>query len=69
MTLISSSAHRAPRNRAFLKTLRHHLAVWQQRRALRQLDDTRLQDLGLTRAEAEAEAKRPFWDAPETWRI
>ncbi|MEP4197594.1 MAG: DUF1127 domain-containing protein [Aliishimia sp.] len=39
-----------------------------QRAALRRLDDAALFDLGLTRADAEAEASRPFWDVPDTWR-
>ena len=34
------------------------------RRKLAMLDETRLADLGLTRAEAEIEAGRPFW----SWR-
>jgi uncharacterized protein YjiS (DUF1127 family) len=32
-----------------------------QRRALAELDDDRLRDIGLTRAEAQVEAARPFW--------
>ena len=32
-----------------------------QRRALAVLDDKRLRDIGRTRAEAEAEAGKPFW--------
>ncbi|PKQ13152.1 MAG: hypothetical protein CVT70_05355 [Alphaproteobacteria bacterium HGW-Alphaproteobacteria-1] len=40
------------------------IAVWQQRRALARLGDAALADLGLTRAEAEHEAGRPFWDLP-----
>jgi uncharacterized protein YjiS (DUF1127 family) len=32
-----------------------------QRRALAELDDYRLRDIGLTRAEARIEAARPFW--------
>jgi uncharacterized protein YjiS (DUF1127 family) len=32
-----------------------------QRRALAELDDARLRDIGLTRAEAQVEAARPFW--------
>ena len=39
-----------------------------QRRALAKLDDGALNDMGLTRAEAEAEANRPFWDVPNHWR-
>jgi len=33
-----------------------------QRRDLAQLSDASLADLGLSRAEALAEARRPFWD-------
>jgi uncharacterized protein YjiS (DUF1127 family) len=32
-----------------------------QRRALAELDDARLRDIGVTRAEAQAEAAMPFW--------
>lgn len=39
-------------------------ALFRQRRQLRQLDDHRLSDIGLTRAEAEAEARRPAWAMP-----
>lgn len=34
-----------------------------QRRQLTQLDDDRLNDLGITYAEAMAEAAKPFWQA------
>lgn len=39
-----------------------------QRRALARLDDRLLADVGLTRAQALAEAERPAWDAPQHWR-
>ncbi|PCH69494.1 MAG: hypothetical protein COC12_09220 [Rhodobacteraceae bacterium] len=42
-------------------------AVWTQRKALKSLDSAALQDIGVTRAQAQAEAKRPVWDAPESW--
>jgi uncharacterized protein YjiS (DUF1127 family) len=32
-----------------------------QRRALLDLDDDRLRDIGLSRSEARAEAEKPFW--------
>ncbi|MEP2784046.1 MAG: DUF1127 domain-containing protein [Pseudoruegeria sp.] len=38
--------------------------VWQQRRALRGLEDTQLKDLGLTRSLAHEESQRPLWDLP-----
>jgi uncharacterized protein YjiS (DUF1127 family) len=38
------------------------LEMYRQRRALARLDDHALQDIGITRKEALAEAKRPIWD-------
>ncbi|MFV0512172.1 MAG: DUF1127 domain-containing protein [Jhaorihella sp.] len=63
------TARRSPRPALFplwsgLKTLH---AVWRQRQSLRNLDDRALADIGVTRAEAMAEATRPLWDAPQTW--
>jgi uncharacterized protein YjiS (DUF1127 family) len=43
------------------------MALNRQRARLAQLDDAQLRDIGLTRAEADAEANRPFWDAPAHW--
>jgi uncharacterized protein YjiS (DUF1127 family) len=43
--------------------------VARQRRALLALDERLLKDIGITRADAELEASRPFWDpAQERWR-
>ncbi|MEM1345350.1 MAG: DUF1127 domain-containing protein [Pseudomonadota bacterium] len=42
------------------------LAVWRERRALAALPTERLDDLGLTRAEAAREAARAPWDLPGT---
>jgi len=43
------------------------LSRWQRRsearRQLRQLDDHQLADVGLTRGDLEAEARKPFWTA------
>jgi uncharacterized protein YjiS (DUF1127 family) len=57
----SYPARRAP------KGLFAYLALRRQRRALAEMDDRQLQDLGLTRAEALQEANRPLWDAPAHW--
>lgn len=38
-----------------------------QRRHLARLDDHLLRDIGLSRAEASAEASRMIWDAPAHW--
>jgi uncharacterized protein YjiS (DUF1127 family) len=50
-----------------LTRIRHMNDVIRSRRALRRLDDHTLRDIGLTRPEAEAEAKRARWDAPQHW--
>lgn len=39
------------------------------RAALRRLAPHLLRDIGLSEAEAEAEARRPVWDAAPHWRI
>jgi hypothetical protein len=41
--------------------------AWRQRLHLRELDDRMLDDIGVTRSQAEAEADRPFWDVPSYW--
>jgi uncharacterized protein YjiS (DUF1127 family) len=43
---------------AMFRTLR-------ERRQLMQLDGRALQDIGVSRAEAEGEWSRPFWDLPK----
>lgn len=47
--------------------LRRSLALWRQRRALAQLDDDALHDIGVSRAEARREARRPVWEVPDYW--
>jgi uncharacterized protein YjiS (DUF1127 family) len=45
---------------AVARLLRWHELV-RQRRSLLTLDERMLKDIGVTRAEAECEASRPFW--------
>nr|WP_246030375.1 DUF1127 domain-containing protein [Litoreibacter halocynthiae] len=45
-----------------------YVDLYRQRRALAALDDSRLADIGLSRREADAEARRPVWDAPAYWK-
>ena len=40
------------------------LEVRRQRRQLQSLSDAMLRDIGLSRADAERESTRPFWDLP-----
>lgn len=44
------------------------IAARQQRQRLRDLDAHLLKDIGISHAEALAEADRPFWDAPASWK-
>ncbi|RVT86593.1 DUF1127 domain-containing protein [Rhodobacteraceae bacterium CCMM004] len=59
----------APRSRMSLLARILGLADLQRSRArLATLDDHILNDIGLTRDDAEAEARRPLWDPPVGWR-
>ena len=53
--------------RRILRVLRLALPLHRQRKLLAKLDDRTLQDIGISRSEALAEAKRPVWDVPPTW--
>mgnify|MGYP001765411063 CR=1 FL=1 len=44
------------------------LAARRDRRALLRLEPHLLRDIGLSEAEARAEAARPVWDVPSHWR-
>ena len=43
------------------------LALSQSRRSLAKLDARALQDIGVTPAEAQTEARRAAWDIPVNW--
>jgi uncharacterized protein YjiS (DUF1127 family) len=45
------------------------IAIWRQRRALASLPDHLRQDVGLTEAEIDREARRHLWDVPQHWRF
>ena len=55
------------RAHVWLRGLRTQLQIWQERSAgrgeLRGLTDRDLRDIGVTRSEAEAEGRKPFWQA------
>ena len=50
-----------------LGRIQNILAVRRQRKALSALEDHLLEDIGVTREQAETEAKRPLWDTPSHW--
>jgi len=65
MTDFSVSLSRPAARRSF--SVLDYLALYRQRRALASLDAKALEDVGLTRDAARAEAARPVWDAPDHW--
>ncbi len=52
---------------AVFRVISRSIAVRRQRRHLGTLDDTRLDDLGLSYKEARREACRPVWNVPGHW--
>ena len=49
-------------------SIRQMFGVRRQRKALAKLDAALLTDIGVSKADARAEVKRPFWDCPAHWR-
>jgi uncharacterized protein YjiS (DUF1127 family) len=52
------------RLRQLLARARFGLKVRAERRALKELDDRALKDMGFTRGDAALESNRAFWDLP-----
>ena len=64
-----SHALPAPRRpRGLLQKIRQMLAIARQREDLSRLPDHILDDIGITAAQARAEAARAPWDVPSHWR-
>lgn len=63
------SNHRTVPARGLVARLTQMAEIWRQRRHLARLDAHLLSDIGLSSSQAETEAKRPLWDAPDNWRI
>ncbi|MGB3243063.1 MAG: DUF1127 domain-containing protein [Sulfitobacter sp.] len=57
-----------PRSAGWLPRILAARALWRSRRALSHLTPEQLADIGVTPKQAEKEAARPFWDAPDHWR-
>lgn len=49
------------------RRLRLWTGLLKQRKALSELDDHLLRDIGITPEAARREARRPPWDAPDHW--
>ncbi len=57
----------APKSVSIFALIGKMIALHKQRKALAEMDDAQLQDLGLSYADAQIEASRPFWDLPANW--
>jgi len=51
----------------FIKLVMAH-STWRQRQILKSLEAEALDDIGLTKDEADKEARKPIWDVPAHWR-
>jgi len=67
MTYIADRIPHTRRRRSLFAALTRSLEVARQRRDLRRLDAEALDDIGISRAEALRESRRPAWDAPDHW--
>ncbi|MFN3282329.1 MAG: DUF1127 domain-containing protein [Tabrizicola sp.] len=65
---LSRSLHSASSRLSLPARIWQALMLARSRRALAYLDDHLLADIGLSREEAAAEARRPLWDAPSHWQ-
>ncbi|WP_419740106.1 DUF1127 domain-containing protein [Ruegeria sp.] len=68
MNSIALNRHCPRHKQSLFARIRFVLSVRRQRQQLAQLDARALNDIGITRAQADAEARRPIWDAPQFWK-
>ena len=61
LTIVSRPTH------GVFRCLRAALDIYRQRQHLLLLDAHLLRDIGLTRRDAQTEAARSVWDAPDFW--
>ena len=62
-----TSARVNARRFSLIETVKQMAALRAERRALAGLDAAALKDIGISFAEAQTEAARPAWDAPNHW--
>jgi len=68
MTQIAVQHPCKPAKRSVLELFARAVALMRQRRDLARLDDHALDDIGISRSDALAEARRHVWDAPDFWQ-
>jgi len=68
-TRCNAAQHPSARRRTpLIRLISLAFSARRSRRALGQLDESALRDIGMTKHEAETEASRPIWDVPRNWR-
>ena len=71
MAILRSSTHFVPQFQfsisKFFRKVINRIQMQQSRHKLAQLDAKALRDIGLSPADANREAQRPIWDAPDHW--
>ena len=66
-TCSAATGARRTKRPTVLRLVKLALKARKQRRDLRHLDKTTLNDLGLSQEQAKQEADRPIWDVPGNW--
>ncbi len=64
MAYLSTAQSLRPARRSVFALIGDLAALYRQRRQLAQMSDLELSDIGVTRAQARAEADRSIWDLP-----
>lgn len=59
----------APRPASLIARVFSLLGLYSSRQSLARLDDAMLDDIGITRAQAQRESRRSMWDVPSNWRL
>lgn len=67
LTLTLQRTTRARSSRSILSRALQARAVARERKALANLDDAILKDIGISRTDAIRESERSAWDAPRHW--
>ncbi len=68
MTQVALNRTCTRQKRSITGWIRTAISLQRQRNQLARLDSRALEDIGVTRSEAETEARRPVWDAPRFWK-
>ncbi|APG47557.1 DUF1127 domain-containing protein [Phaeobacter porticola] len=66
-SLCSSACSTPTPRRSVFAAIGQRLAIRRERRMLAQLDQSALNDMGISKDAADVESRRKIWDAPSNW--